>query len=693
MSKFFQKVATPETQRQQSVAPSGATQDANAHQEAQNDFNTNIGGALMDLVGATAKLGEGIKTYDKAEMARMRSENQLDADADLADLGSFMSTYIDEQEEGKSLSDYEPDELRSSIDDATQAFIKSKNLSDKGYFQILQQDIKAKSGVFFQKQTATNQKKQQAKRYESLKSSTRSTLSVSDDPAEIISDWQDKLDMNVGLETKTIDVDGEMVEVTPSIKDTHENAKVQMFQSVMQEAIENRDPRLLKMMESEEFKDFFDFPDYDNVKGIVRQQVQSTVNKTRQLNYDTVSEQSHAAASTHQFKTAAQASSFLKARWNELPKEYRPDTKQQMRLEAEILKSVATSDVYTSLVSSLKDGDYTVLERGNHKKEITDEVKEMLFTDEVGLGDLSPEGYEIAITSGDVDAEMKSFFDKGYPFPPSMVAWAETKPRGMDGWRRKSNAFRQLIANTQDTSRSAMDLFDAKEYSRTLYVGNLLDDIDAGVLDEGEAQQVLSAFNNDLTKNIDSFGNYTSTKAHEALNDEDVTEWLSDKSSDAPWTYDEFSGQAYMKRQFKNYFSYAMETTDDPAKAMKLADKMFYKKHRAFESPDGSEGVLPQEFLSFASRDFVEVAHQMPELKDAKLAAGYLGLAKDYDFEGNLSFRPDPNYSKNKQMAFYYNNVLAGRMTAKELQDRLTKINKRKLRLAEERNVQTTQNK
>jgi len=113
MSKFFQKVATPETGRQQSVSAGGPTTDANARAEAENDFNSNLGSAIMDLVGTTAKTIGAVKTYNKAEKAKLRAESQLDINADLADLGSYMKTFIDSKEEGKSIHDYEPDELRS----------------------------------------------------------------------------------------------------------------------------------------------------------------------------------------------------------------------------------------------------------------------------------------------------------------------------------------------------------------------------------------------------------------------------------------------------------------------------------------------------------------------------------------------------------------------------------------------------
>jgi len=692
MSKYFQKVATPEQQGQQTAAPSGPTKDVNAHAEAEQ--GTNLGSAIMDLIGGTAKIGSAIKTYDAAELARMKAENQLDADTDLADLGSYMNAFIDEKEEGKGISDYEPEELRTAMDEATSSFIKSKNLGDKDYFELLQADIKEKSGMFFSKQTVANQKKQQEKRYGSLMNSVKGLFSASNDPKEIIAELETKIEESVGLEPKTILVDGKEVIVNPSIRDTAENAKLRMVQPILESIMEKRDPNALKLLESQEFKDFFDFPDYDNVIGSAKQQVQSTINKKRQLSFDSIEEQGFFGIDSGMFKSSKDIKSFFKEKVDTMSKEDRPDTRQLMKLESSMLKAVETEDSFTQLYPLIKSGDYTALDRSGLKKKEVETMKNKFFTVETGIDDLSPQGISDAIKSGTYDTQLKSYFESGYALPPHLESWANTPPSGgIRGVREKYETFIQLNTLTQDTSTTTLDLFKPKEYGRMMFAGNLIDNIDSGVMDDKEAQQVYATFNNDLNKNTDSFGTYVSPKAEAALSSEDVTKWLADQTTDAPWTYDDFSSQAYMGRQFKNYFSYAMETTDDPEQAQELAEKMFYSRHTAFENPDGSEGVLTHEFKQFDVNDFVELAENLPEFREIKAVAGYLGFAKDFDFKGNLAFRPDPSYEKTKLMHMYYDDKFITSTSADLMRSNLNKINAKKIRTAEERNVQTTQNK
>lgn len=689
---FYKKVATPETQYQQSAAPSGPTVDANARAEAQNEAQNSLGSAIMDLAGTASTLVAVKQDYDKAELARMKSEHQLDVDTDLADIGSYMRTFIDQKNDGKGINDYEPEELRGLVDEATGSFIKSKNLSDKGYFKLIQEEVKQKSGIFFNKQTQANQKVKQDKRYGALMGSVKSLFDVSSDPETVVAQLRDKIDQNVGLGPKTVMVDGQEVEVNPSIKDSEENAKVRMVQPILQAIMEKRDPRALKMLESKEFKEFFDFPDYDNVINAAKQQVQSTINRNRQVSYDQIEEAGYFAMESGLFTTSGDVDTFFEEQLATIPEERRPESKRLMKLKSDFKESFDSELLFQNAYHSIKGGDYTVLERSDLKKKQIEAMKNKFFSVETGIDDLSPRGISDAVKSGQYDAQLKNYFSEGFPLPPHLEKWANTPPsNGIQGIRDKHETFLQLNTLTQDTSKSTLDLFKPKEYSRMMFAGNLIDNIDSGVMDEKEALQVYSTFNNDLKKNVDSFGTYTSPKAAAALQDDEVKEWLQEMKTDAPWTYDEFSSQAYMERQFTNYFSYAMETTDDIDKAKETAERMFYARHTAFENPDGSEGVMPHEFKSFDVKKFVEVAEELPEFQEIKEVAGYLGILKDYDFKSNLSFRPDPSYEKNKLMNFYYDGKFIVSMSSDMMRKNLNVLGKRKVKDAEKRNIQTTQ--
>jgi hypothetical protein len=692
MSKFFERVATPEIGMQQSAAPNGPTVDANARAEAQNDINNNLGSALQDLIGSAGAIASIKENYDRQEMAKMRAENDLDAESDLANIGSYIVSGVDSLAEDKNITDYTPEELKSAVDKMSSRYIKEKGLENKGYFKLIQEKIKEKSKVLLDKQYKTNEKVQKEKKYGVLMNSVKSVFDVSADPSTVVGQLQDKLDQNVGLDTKVINVDGKDVEFTPAINDTEENAKMRMLQPILESVMANRDPKAMRLLESKEFKEFFDFPDYDNVISAGKQQVQSTINKNRQMSYDKMEESAYFTMDAGMFKSTKDVKAFMKESLENIKEEDRPETKSIIRLESNLLKSFETEDIFQKNIEALKKNDFTVLERSGLKEKEVKAVKNKFFAVETGIDDLSPDGITTALTSGSNDSQIKKYLSEGYPWAPDLVSWANTPPSGgLDGIRKKRDAVIQLTALTQDTPTTVLDLFTPKEYSRMMFSNTLIDNIDSKTLDESNAYQVYSSFNNDLEKNVDSFGHFTSVKASAALSEESVEKWLSNKKSDAPWTYDEFSSQAYRERQFKNYFSYAMETTPDIDKAMELAENMFESRHVEFENPDGSEGTLPSEFKSYAVKDFVSVARNLDAFQSIKEGASFLGLAKDYSFDRNLSFKPDPSYEKNKLMNFFYDGSFITSLDVKKMSNKLKEIGEIKKNAAELRNIKKTQ--
>ena len=693
MSKFYQRVATPETQYQQSVTPSGPSVDANARAEAQNDIRNNVGQAIMDLVGTASDVASTAVQMSRAEKVKMQSEHQLDIDQDLEGFGSFVTAQIDAKDESNSIPDYDAVALRPLLEEATDKFAKSRKLGERKYYNVLKDQMEEKKRLLFNTQAEKNRAYRQEKRYSALMSSVKSTFDVSNDPATIVSQLQDKLEQNVGVGTKMIEVDGKQVEVNPAIQDTEDNAKLRMVQPILESVMASRDPKALKLLESKEMKEFFDFPDYDNVISAAKQQVQSSINRNRQMSYDRLEEAAYYSMDAGMFKSVEDVEEFFDAQLESIDDDERPETKRLMALRENLTSSMQSELTFQNLYGKMKSGDYTVLQRSGLEKKQIDAMENKFFSVETGIDDLSPQGITEAIKSGQFDSQLKSYFSEGYPVPPHLEKWANTPPSGgIAGLRDKHETFLQLNSLTQDTSKTAMDIFNPKEYGRMMFAGTLIDNIDSGVLDEKEAYQVYSSFNNDLNKNVDSFGTFVSSKAAEAFNDEKVQDWLSSVKSDAPWTIDEYSSQAYTERQFKNYFSYAMEATDDVDQAKDMAEKMFYSRHTPYENPDGSEGVLPYEFRTFEVKDFVEVANELPEFQEIKEAAGYLGLLRDYDFESNLSFKPDPSYEKNKLMNFYYDGKFVLSINSDMMRNNITKLGKRKVTQAEERNINTTQN-
>lgn len=694
MADYYQKVATPQTQFRQQATPSGPSVDANAQAEARNDAQSNLGAALMSLVGTAATVSNIQDQMSAEEKRRMKVEHQLDIDSDLSNLGSFSTAYIDGLDSNKKITDYTPRELRDHLEKASDEYIKANGLGDKPYFDVLKEDMDAKKLALFNRQAGINKETQKELRYGSFMSQVKSTFRASNSPEDIVAELKDSLTKNVGIGSKQVEIDGEMVEITPSIQDTEDNAKLRMLQPIIESVMTDRDPKALQLLESKEFKEFFDVPDYKNVVNSAKQQVQSTLNKNRRVSYDKMEEAGFFAMESGMFTKPSDIETFMKEQLAPLDETNRPETKRIIGLKSALMESLQAEMTFQQNYEAIKSGDYTILQRSNMPKKQIEAMENKFFTVETGIQDLSPQGITEAVKSGQFDAQLKSYFSEGYPIPPYLEKWANTAPSGgISGLRDKHDTFLQLNTLMQDTNKSALDIFNPKEYGRMMFLGNLVDNIDSGVLDDKEALSVYSTFNNDLEKNVDSFGTFISQKAATELNSEATQKWLSDVKTDAPWTIDEFSSQAYMERQFKNYFSYAMEATDDPEQARSMAEDMFYKRHTAFENPDGSEGVIPYEFKALTVEDFTKIAENDPDstIESLREAAGYLGTFKEYEFRSNLSFKPDPSYEKNKLMNLYYDGKFIKSYSAESMMNNIKVINAGNVSRAEERNVSRTQ--
>lgn len=690
MSKFFEKVATPDARYQQTAQPSGPSVDVNARARAQNDYNNNLGSAIKALVGTVGTVTQTVKTIDEAQMERMRLEKGPEAEADSSGYIDFLNSYT---KDGKSISQMEPSELEEAMGKATDDFVKANKLSEKDYFDVTKEMLDTKRKAFFTRQLDFNNKLKKEKNYDVLSKKSAQVFDTFDTPENAVEHLKNTLEEMVGQGEKTVIRNGKEITFTPPIQDSDFAAKQRMLEPIVKSAMIKKDPKYVKILESKEVKEFFDIPEYDNVLNSVKQQVQSTINRNKQMSFDRIEEAGYTAMDAGLFKTPKDVDDFFKDQLEMTNEEDIPETKRIMKLKSDFMNAFQSEATFQDYYQQIKGGDFTLLERSDLEKKEKDFIRNKFFSVETGIQDMSPQGISLAIKSGQHDSEIKSFFNQGYDLPPHLEKWANTPPSGgIQGMRDKHETFLQLNALTQDTNKTTLDLFQPKEYGRMMFLGNLFDNINSGTMDEKEALQVYSSFNNDLEKNVDSFGVFTSSKAATISKSEDVQKWLDNKSTDASWTIDEFSDQAYRRRQFQNYFNYAIETTDDTDQAMELAEKMFDSRHVEFENPDGSEGTMPNEFKQFRVNDFVRIAESHPDFQPIKQAAGYLGLAKDYDFRSNLSFRPDPSYEKNKLMNFYYDGKFVLSVSSENMENNLGILNRRKVREAEQRNIQRTQN-
>lgn len=653
MSKFYEKVETPQTQFRQSKAPSGATVDVNARQEIENEYQSSLGKAITDFVGAVGSVSRGVEEYNRVNKAKMIAEYGLDAKADTATYGSAISADVDaraREKYNKGIDDLTAQELDELTTAASSDYLKTK--SDKVYFDLIKDDVDRKKQAFIERQANKNQETLKNKRYDKFTGEAATIFKTAPDTESAVAELKQLLDVNVG--TESLEINGE--QVNPAIADTHQNAKLRMLQKLMQDSIGTRDIKALETLKSKEMKEFFDIPDYDNALSVLEKQTQSKINAQRQISKDRIEEQMYIGIENGGFKSAKEVETWFDDQINRLGEYDKPDTKDILKMKSDAMEAIQEQITYENVYSRVKEGDYTFMERTNLKKKTRDSFNNKFFQDETGIDDLSPQGIEYAVLSGSKDAEIKAYFNKFGKVPPALELYGKTAPSGsIAALRQKRNVFMNMSVLTEGTPVSLENIYSPEEQTRMLYIGRLLDDAEDGVISEADVSQAYRNFNNDVKKNRDSFGNYVSERAQEYLSDEDTQNWLTENVKDANWTTDEQSAQGYRRRQLTHYFNLAMETTDDPELARQKAEKMFMGKHRDVEAPNGEETVLPSEYMGYQVKDFLKLAKNHPDF-DPFRELGYLGtgIGSDTYFERSISFTPDANYEKNKVMNLYY---------------------------------------
>lgn len=701
MADFYQKVATPQTQMRQQSGPSGATTDVNARAEAQNKAQSNIGRAIQGILGVAQGVSD---IYDRdqeykakkeaVEFKRMKMEHSLDIKSDMAGYVQELQTSI--ASDGKPLTDYTPEELKKKMIEKSEGISKGRGFGEKTYYKALQEEINNKNEAFFQRQLGVNQEFQLNKSYKAASSEISDILRATEEPSEVLREFNNILDENVGYGSRMVDIDGTQSEVRYSIQDSRENAELRLLQPLVESAMRDGDVAMVSMLDSQEFRDrFSNISDYPAMVDAAKKQTQSVLNKNRQINLDRVSESAFMSVDMGVVSGDAAIDEYVDNQVKAIKQEYnRPSTEDILKLKSKLKKASEETVSFNQYYSAMKDGDYTFGKRSNIPKADLDKMDDRMFSVETGITDLSPEGLSNAIKSGLKDDALKAYFNSGLPISPALKAAANTPATG--GWkgiREKSETFTMLQSLTQDTSKTALDLFSPDEYSRMMHVREIIDTADSGAITQDQAYQMYSKFNNDREKNIDSMGVYRSPKSSAIMRDEKVQQWIQEQSTDAPWKFDDYSGSDYIKLQHEKYLSLALDTTDSIEDAKDLATKMFYSNNTQIENPDGSEGVIPSEFSAFTVKDFVKVAENSDKFSSRRSASGYLGLFKEYSFERNLAFRPSVDYDKTGLMDFYYDGQFVMSLSSRDMESQLSGINKANVEAAEQRNIDITQNR
>lgn len=668
MSKFFQKVATPETQFRQQQAPSGPDVDVNARAEIMNEQRTSLGAAVNDLLGIAQAGASALAQADKAETQILEAEHSIDADGDVEGSASFIKSEISNS--GKPIEDYTRKDLKKATDEATKKYIEKHKLGEKKYFKIIKDRLDKKNSLFINKQAAENKEIIKDKRYKTWVKQAMTIFATANEK-ELENTLNKHFNDNIGTEPR--EVNGKMVE--PPIEDTRENAEMRFAQGVMESIIASRDYKALSKLRKVASK--FGIP--KEALDVMQQKTQAKQNAVRQMNRDNLEEEVYLGIQNRAFSSPKQVDAWFNDKLKEFPKEDRPDTKDILKLKADAMGDMENAITLRGLKDAVLNGDSTAIDRAPIKKALKDQAKNELFLDVVDINDTSVGTLESAIISGDREAEMKTYFSKVGQVPPFLKLYGSTPPSGgIDALKKRRLVFAEMARYTEGTNVSINNIYNPEERTRIEYVSRLLDDAEDGVLTEEEVTQAYRNFNNDVKKNTDSRGVYISPKAASVLSDVKVTEWLGENVTDAFLTIDEFSAQDYRRRQFTHYFSLAMENTESPDVAMERAEEMFKARHKEIEAPNGEEVTIPEEYMDYEKKDWEKIAQYHPAF-DAFRTIGYIkGLGSETYFKRSISMTPDDNYERNKIMHITHgegiNKVKVLSLDPKKMADILEKI-------------------
>lgn len=616
-------------------------------QQAHIDAKTNRGGfagAILDLVGSANDVISANTKMSEQDRLILEKNFGLNADSDTKDYASYGQTYISKkaQEEGVNVEDFSREDLDKFIPEMKKSYMESKGLDKKKYREIIDKRLNDKDPFIVEAQDSYNRKTRDDKNIKSLHDSVADNFKRMDSK-DLVDYINSTIDMHVGPDA--------------AIQRSVEEVKSSLISPLMTVAIETKDPELLKKIKDPELKALMNIPDYDNVVDVIEQQVRSTINKKKSINFDTTEEQAFLYLESGAMKSKEEVDSFLEQQ--QYQKGYEPDSRDMLKLRESLYKAVKTESGYSEYYAATKSGDYTYAERNAISKKDREALENKFAKVELGIQDTSPQGLIEAIKSSTKDDEFKQYARSGYPWSPDIINMFNSDVSGdVQSLKDKANAYTQLVSLTQDTPNPITAVLSPKTQGNLRYLTNLTERLDNGLIDNVTFQDAYTTFTNDLNKNVDSYGMYSSVKSKDIVRDESVQKWANDFSKDAPWTWDENTNQSYIKRNLLGNFNILLDSGMEPNEAKKEAEKMFENSHQRIENPDGSETALPQEFKTQLPESIFEVAYNLPELKSMREANKFFG--SEFLFKRKVSVRPHADYENNKLISVYYDGKKVG---------------------------------
>jgi len=677
MSKYFKKVATPKTQMRQSKAPSGPDVDVNARAEIENEYKGGLANAVQSLLGiaqGVAKVGE---IQDKAETEHLRKNYDVESKEGARGVVGYLETY---KHNDAPLSELEGEELVTAIKAGSAQYMKDNKLNEKKYSKILKMDVDEMAAAYAAKKSQRNITEKNEKYYNHFGKEVETLLAnnpntTPQDAVEFIKEFKSNY-------------------VGSAIKDDDKVAEGRFLQKVVELGVTKGDMNFLRTLQSKEVREqFSNIEDYDVAVGMVSKEANARANGIRQSNFDLLKQEAFSMVEANAFSprngrtSESLVNEFIKEKNKSFGEDYQPSKEDIIKLKEDLLGESESVLEYNKYKQAKLSGDYSYGKRMNIKKKDQDKWNNQLFTESVpALEDMSVDSIETFVT-GASEKDIAAFKDalRTQGVPPALAAYGSesnyTTPKQME---KKNLVFQQLNTILEGTKVSIYDIYDPKEVAKIQYIDRLTQEAEQGAISQEEAYAASQSFFNDLKKNIDAYGNYTSRLAEENNKTDEHLEWLKDNSTDADWTWDEFTDSSYRRRELNRYFSIAIESTQDANKAREEAVKMFNSRNKAIEAPNGEEVTLPFEYMGYESKDFVKVALADYNFRD-KLKKSISLFGMNTDFKSRLSIRKSVDYARNKNMIITYDGNPVSVFTPKSFEQALNSVNTELVEKAKQR--------
>ena len=406
-------------------------------------------------------------------------------------------------------------------------------------------------------------------------------------------------------------------------------------------------PDLLKILTSNEVKEASAHnPNFKNIVAMAKVKATKAIAVQQRQIFSGIEEQAHSLLLTGAIHSPEDVSSFLKDSMKGVPESLKPSNKSIYTLKNKMLKQAKTNDVANQYRKAIARKDATFLDSLEPK--VAKEVVNNDFMSSTGITDYTPESLAALGTDTEMSLAFQEYADSGKPYPKALASALNNIPIGqIDEMEKQVKIYNNLVTLTQDKTRSINEIVDKKSLGTMLYLNNLLTDTE---MSKAEKQEAYVSFRNDMNASVDSNGTYYSVDSKRYLNSPDIKEKIQKFSKDAPWTWDDNTSSSYIARDMKDSLARLMAAGVPEEELWDRAEENFLSSHKLTEAPDGSEIVLPREFMDVPEKKFITLVNRTKAMKELREASMFTG---DFMWERRISWRPTTNYSKSKEMEMY----------------------------------------